>query len=93
MEEWRAVFCVYLNQIKPQTTMKKLVLMLAFAGMAGSISAMSLTKGDDKDKDKAKKECCKKGEGKACCKKGEGKACSGDKKAEGTKETKPEEKK
>ena len=64
--------------------MKKLVLMLAFAGLVGSVSA--ITKGDDKDKDKdKKKECCKK-EGK-CCKK-EGKACSGEKKAEAPKEEK-----
>ena len=62
--------------------MKKLVLMLAFAGLVGSVSA--ITKGDDKDKDK-KKECCKK-EGK-CCKK-DGKACSGEKKAEAPKEEK-----
>lgn len=70
--------------------MKKLVFMLALAGLASSVSASSITKGDDKDK--AKKECCKK-EGKSCCKKGEGKACSGEKKAEGTKETKSEDKK
>ena len=69
--------------------MKKLVLMLAFAGMVGSLSAA--VKGDDKDKDKAKKECCKKDGGKACCKKGEGKACSGEKKADAPKTT--EEKK
>ena len=62
--------------------MKKLVLMLAFAGLVGSVSA--ITKGDDKDKDK-KKECCKK-EGK-CCKK-DGKACSGEKKADAPKEEK-----
>ena len=64
--------------------MKKLVLMLAFAGLVGSVSA--ITKGDDKDKDKdKKKECCKK-EGK-CCKK-EGKACSGEKKTDAPKEEK-----
>lgn len=64
--------------------MKKLVLMLAFAGLVGSVSA--ITKGDDKDKDKdKKKECCKK-EGK-CCKK-DGKACSGEKKADAPKEEK-----
>jgi hypothetical protein len=65
--------------------MKKLVLMLAFAGLVGSVSA--ITKGDDKDKDKdKKKECCKK-EGK-CCKKDGAKACSGEKKAEAPKEEK-----
>jgi hypothetical protein len=62
--------------------MKKLFLMIAFAGMVGSVSAV--TTGDDKDKDKKgeKKECCKKAEGKACsgekkegCAKGEAKAC------------------
>ena len=54
--------------------MKKLVLMLAFAGLVGSVSA--ITKGDDKDKDKdKKKECCKK-DSKSCCKKGGEKACS-----------------
>lgn len=63
--------------------MKKLMLMLAFAGMVGSVSAATVrTTGDgDKGKDKGKKECCKKGEEKACCKgKAEGKACSMDKK-------------
>jgi hypothetical protein len=62
--------------------MKKVLFMIAFAGMVGSVSATTL--GDDKDKDKKseKKECCKKGEGKACsgekkegCAKGEGKSC------------------
>ncbi|HWY11396.1 MAG TPA: hypothetical protein VN026_08730 [Bacteroidia bacterium] len=61
--------------------MKKLVLMLAFAGLVGSVSA--ITKGDDKDKDK-KKECKKDGK---CCKK-DGKACSGEKKADAPKEEK-----
>lgn len=72
--------------------MKKVLLMLAFTGLVGGLSAANL--GDDKDKDKAKKECCKKGEAKACCKKdGDKKACSGEKKAEASKETKAEEKK
>lgn len=60
--------------------MKKLLLLAAFTGLLGS-TAVANTKGDDKDK-KAKKECCKKGEGKACagekkegCSKGEAKAC------------------
>ena len=65
--------------------MKKLVLMLAFAGLVGSVSA--ITKGDDKDKDK-KKECCKKDGAKSCCKKDGAKACSGEKKAEAPKEEK-----
>ncbi len=38
--------------------------MVAFAGLLGS-TIVANTKGDDKDK-KAKKECCKKGEGKSC---------------------------
>lgn len=72
--------------------MKKVLLMLAFTGLVGGLSAANL--GDDKDKDKGKKECCKKGEAKACCKKdGDKKACSGEKKAEASKETKAEEKK
>jgi hypothetical protein len=62
--------------------MKKVLLMIAFAGMVGSVSAA--TPGDDKDKDKKteKKECCKKADGKACsgekkegCAKGEAKSC------------------
>jgi len=60
--------------------MKKLILMAAFAGLLGS-TAVANVKGDDKDK-KAKKECCKKSEGKACagekkegCTKGEAKSC------------------
>lgn len=57
--------------------MKKLVLMLAFAGLVGSVSAA--VNHDDKDKGKAKKE------GKSCCKeKGtEGKSCSASDKKEG----------
>jgi hypothetical protein len=57
--------------------MKKVVLMLAFAGLVGSVSASV----NHDDKDKGKKEC-KKGE-KSCCKEksgAEGKSCSGDKK-------------
>lgn len=65
--------------------MKKLVLVLALAGLAGSLSANTL--GDDKDKDKGKKKECKK-EGKSCCKKDGAKACSGEKKAEAPKEEK-----
>lgn len=60
--------------------MKKVLLLAAFAGLLTS-TAVANTKGDDKDK-KAKKECCKKGEGKACagekkeaCEKGEKKSC------------------
>lgn len=60
--------------------MKKILLLAAFAGMLGS-AAIANNPGDDKDKGKAKKECCKKGE-KACagekkegCAKGEAKAC------------------
>jgi 3-dehydroquinate synthase class II len=59
--------------------MKKVFLMLAFAGLVGSVSA---TVNQD-DKTAAKKEC-KKGD-KACCKdkKGaEGKSCAGDAKGE-----------
>ena len=59
--------------------MKKVFLMLAFAGLVGSISASVNL--DDKDKT-AKKEC-KKGE-KSCCKEkkgAEGKACAGDAKS------------
>lgn len=57
--------------------MKKVFLMLAFAGLVGSLSAST----NNDDKDKGKKEC-KKGE-KTCCKDkagAEGKSCSGDKK-------------
>lgn len=69
--------------------MKKLMLMAAFAGLLGSAAVAN--NGDDKDK-KAKKECCKKGEGKACAgEKKEGKACC--KKGEAHTETKAEEKK
>jgi hypothetical protein len=74
--------------------MKKLILMAAFAGLLGS-TVVANTLGDDKDK-KAKKECCKKGEGKACagekkeaCAAGEKKACCKSK----TAETKPAEEK
>jgi hypothetical protein len=59
--------------------MKKVFLMLAFAGLVGSVSASV----NNDDKDKGKKECKK--EGKSCCKdkKGaEGKACSGEKAGE-----------
>lgn len=57
--------------------MKKVFLMLAFAGLVGSVSA-SVSTGDDKDK--AKKECKKDGK---CCKDkaAEGKTCSAEKKA------------
>ena len=57
--------------------MKKVFLMLAFAGLVGSVSASV----NNDDKDKGKKECKK--ETKSCCKEkagAEGKACSGDKK-------------
>lgn len=57
--------------------MKKVFLMLAFAGLVGSVSAS--TNFDDKDKG-AKKD---KKEAKSCCKEkagAEGKSCSGDKK-------------
>lgn len=58
--------------------MKKVFLMLAFAGIVGSVSA-SVTTGDN-DKDKAKKECKKDGK---CSKDkaADGKTCSADKKA------------
>lgn len=58
--------------------MKKVFLMLAFAGLVGSVSASV----NHDDKDKGKKECKK--EAKSCCKEkagAEGKACSGDAKA------------
>ena len=58
--------------------MKKVFLMLAFAGLVGSVSASV----NFDDKDKGKKECKK--EGKACCKEkagADGKACSGDAKS------------
>ena len=57
--------------------MKKVFLMLAFAGLVGSVSAST----NFDDKDKGKKECKK--EGKTCCKdksSAEGKSCSADKK-------------
>jgi SET domain-containing protein len=60
--------------------MKKALLMLALTGlMTGTALANT---GDDKDKAKSKKECCKKGEAKSCagekkesCAKGETKSC------------------
>lgn len=69
--------------------MKKLFLLVAFTGIVGASSAISvvaLTKasvitlgGDEKKTDDKKK-----GEKKACCKKGEtGKACAGDKEGKG----------
>lgn len=56
--------------------MKKVFLMLAFAGLVGSVSASV----NFDDKDKGKKECKKDGK---CCKEkaGEGKSCSGENKA------------
>ncbi|MDO8998587.1 MAG: hypothetical protein Q7W45_02400 [Bacteroidota bacterium] len=70
--------------------MKKLILMAAFAGLFGT-TVVANTLGDDKDK-KAKKECCKKGEGKACagekkeaCAAGEKKTCCKSKAAAETK--------
>jgi hypothetical protein len=56
--------------------MKKVFLMLAFAGLVGSVSASTTD-----DKDKGKKETKK--ETKSCCKEkagAEGKSCSADKK-------------
>ena len=58
--------------------MKKVFLMLAFAGLVGSVSAST----NNDDKDKGKKECKK--ETKSCCKEkagAEGKSCSGEAKA------------
>ncbi len=58
--------------------MKKVFLMLAFAGLVGSVSASV----NFDDKDKGKKECKK--ETKSCCKEkagAEGKSCSGEAKA------------
>jgi hypothetical protein len=55
--------------------MKKVFLMLAFAGLVGSVSAS--VNNDDKDKKATKKET------KSCCKEkasADGKSCSGDKK-------------
>ncbi|MDF2449355.1 MAG: hypothetical protein K0R26_1859 [Bacteroidota bacterium] len=57
--------------------MKKVFLMLAFAGLVGSVSAST----NFDDKDKGKKDSKK--EAKSCCKEkagAEGKSCSGDKK-------------
>ena len=59
--------------------MKKLILMAAFAGLLGS-TVVANTLGDDKDK-KAKKECCKKGEGKACAGEKKEACAAGEKKA------------
>ncbi len=86
--------------------MKKVFLMLAFAGLVGSVSAsVKSTTGDD-EKGKAKKECKKEGscckgkaaEGKACaagekkaCATGEKKACCKDKHASEVKSTTPAE--
>jgi hypothetical protein len=74
--------------------MKKVFLMLAFAGLVGSVSASVKSTGDgDKDKKATKKEtktCCKdKTDGKACSgeKSGEKKACCKDKKAAEVKPT------
>ncbi len=61
--------------------MKKVLLALALTGLLAG-TAVANTKGDDKDKTKAKKECCKKS--------GDSKACAGDKKetcAKGEKST------
>ena len=73
--------------------MKKVFLMLAFAGLVGSVSAS--VNHDDKDKGKKDKKetkaCCKDkagAEGKSCSgDKKEGKACCKDKKASETKAT------
>lgn len=62
--------------------MKKVFLMLAFAGLVGSVSASVVKSTGDDDKDKGKKECKK--EGKSCCKdkaSAEGKSCSMDAKS------------
>lgn len=62
--------------------MKKVFLMLAFAGLVGSVSAS--TGDDDKDKKATKKET------KTCCKEkagAEGKSCSGEKTATGEKKS------
>jgi hypothetical protein len=75
--------------------MKKALLLLAFTGlMAGTAFAGN---GDDKEKAKAKKECCKKNDAKACagekkesCDKTEAKSCC-KKKAEASTETKASE--
>ena len=72
--------------------MKKIFLMVAFAGLLGS-TVVANTKGDDKDK-KGKKECCKKGEGKSCAgesKDGEKSCCK--KKAEASTDKKATEEK
>lgn len=72
--------------------MKKLFLMAAFAGLLGTSAFAGTFGDDDKNKEKAKKECCKKGakacagEKKEACAKGEKKACC-KKKAEASAET------
>ena len=78
---------VYNNHLK-NNIMKKVFLMLAFAGLVGSVSASVAKSTGDDDKGKNKKECKK--EGKACCKDktaAEGKACSGEKSAAGEKKS------
>jgi hypothetical protein len=83
--------------------MKKLVLILALAGMVGSVSATTINsmtganvivsvKNDDDKKKKSKKEkkACKDGE-KSCAKEGEKKGgCCADKKAAETKAANPQ---
>ncbi|MBN8702906.1 MAG: hypothetical protein J0M08_07565 [Bacteroidetes bacterium] len=69
--------------------MKKLFLLLAFAGIVGATSSnmiaasfgtkATVVNHDDK-KDK-KKDCCKKGDKKACAKDANGKACAKDEKS------------
>ncbi len=67
------LYICYIN-FKTQTTMKKVFLMLAFAGLVGSVSASVKSTGDDdKDKKATKKSCCKEKAG------AEGKSCSGEK--------------
>lgn len=76
--------------------MKKALLLFAFTGLLAGTSVANT--GDDKDKAKSKKECCKKdGDAKACagekkesCNKGEAKSCC-KKKAEASNEVKPAE--
>lgn len=53
--------------------------MAAFAGLLGS-AAIANTLGDDKDK-KAKKECCKKGEGTKSCAGEKKEGCAKDEKS------------
>ena len=61
--------------------MKKLILGIALFSFVGGTSLSAASLGDDKKKEKSKKECCKKGETakSSCCKKGEGKTCSKEK--------------